>query len=138
VRRVSTVFLGVAALVSCLGARAQFARGAPQGPCHQYQTQLELTRCWNRVAEDAERRLAGSYNKVLGRIRQSGPDGASALLQAAQTKWQAYRSAQCAITSKLYDGGSIESMQRASCRARLADHRRDELESMLADWRGGE
>jgi uncharacterized protein YecT (DUF1311 family) len=88
------------------------------------------------VANDAERRLTEACKETEAELRGRGAAQAADLLQQAQTKWQDYRDAQCAAVSKLFEGGSMETMQRARCRARLSDQRRSEIEVMLIDWGG--
>ena len=107
--------------------------------CQQAQTQRELTSCWSRAAKEAEKSLTEGYEKAVARLEAGKANGALVLLKGSQMKWESYRDAQCATVSKLYEGGSAESMQRDSCRARLANQRKSELDSILADWgTGGE
>ena len=130
-RTLSMAFLGVAVLIgSC--ARPQAVGTSPEDPCNGARTQAELTRCWSRVAEQAESRLTKTHSDAVARLRQKDAGAAAALLDVAQAKWEEYREAQCAAVAKLYEGGSSASMQRSSCRARVADQRTSELGAMLA------
>jgi uncharacterized protein YecT (DUF1311 family) len=102
--------------------------------CQQAQNQRELTSCWSQAAKDAEKSLTDTYEKAVVQLRTRNANGALVLLKGAQVKWESYRDAQCATVSKLYEGGSAEGMQRDGCRARLANQRKGDLDSMLADW----
>lgn len=126
-------FLGAFLLIS-LAVGSWVAGAASEDICQQAQNQLELTNCWNRAAKDAERSLTDTYEKAVAQLRTREANGALVLLKGAQAKWESYRDAQCATVSKLYEGGSAEGMQRDSCRARLANQRKGDLDSMLADW----
>ncbi len=118
------------------GISPHAAAAAQKGPCSTAQNQFQLTRCWSQVAADAERRMMETLSSTVAQLRERGAASAADLIQQAQDKWENYRDAECAAVSKLYEGGSIEAMQRASCRARLSDQRRTELDAVVADWGG--
>jgi len=103
-----------------------------EGTCSKAQTQSELTRCWSDAAKDAELRLSNSSAQAIAQLEAMKSKDVMTLLQESDAKWQAYRDAQCAFESKLYEGGSMEGMQRDGCRTRLADQRRNELKSVLS------
>lgn len=126
-------FLGTVMLLG-FAFRLWAAGPTPQDNCQQAQNQRELTACWGHVAKDAEKSLSETYEKAVARLQAGKMNGALELLKRAQVKWESYRDAQCATVSKLYEGGSAESMEEASCRARLANQRKDDLNIMLADW----
>lgn len=130
----SMMCLGVAAVLVCSCARPQAVAAAPEDPCKGARTQAELTRCWSRVAELAESRLMARQTDAVARLRQKDAGAAAALLEQAQTKWEQYRDAQCAAVARLYEGGSSASMQTSSCRARVADQRKADLDAMLVGW----
>ena len=121
--------------VLCLAVTVR-ASDADQNPCSAAQNQLQLTQCWSKAADSAEHRMTEVYKQTTAALRERGASAAADLLQQAQDKWQSYRDAHCAAVSKLFEGGSMEAMQRASCRARLSDQRRNELDVMIADWGG--
>jgi uncharacterized protein YecT (DUF1311 family) len=124
--------LGGLAIFLLLCSSGSQGNPVPQeGPCSKSQTQLELTRCWGTAAQDAELRLSRSSAQVSSQLRTRKSKDVTILLQDSDAKWQAYKDAQCAFESRLYEGGSMEGMQRDVCRARLADQRRNELKSVV-------
>lgn len=114
-------FLFVAAILCTAPTCAQSGRKAY---CATARTQLQLNRCWAREAESSGKRLAAAIGKLLKDTPVRGK------VETAQTKWAEYRDAQCDAVAAIYEGGSMQPMQRASCVVHLTDQRIAELEAM--------
>ena len=97
--------------------------------CSTAHSQLELNRCWADEAGKADERLAAALKKAL----EQSPAHADA--ERAEEKWIEYREAQCTAVASLYQGGSMESMQRSSCLVRLTDQRIEELRKLVPESR---
>jgi uncharacterized protein YecT (DUF1311 family) len=100
-----------------LCAVSMCVEAAPKDYCAAAQNQMQLNRCWAREANNAAERLTAALKKLPARAR----------MEESQTKWAAYRDAHCAAVAALYEGGSMQPMQRAACLVRLTDARIAEL-----------
>jgi uncharacterized protein YecT (DUF1311 family) len=106
---------------------------ATQDPCRSAQTQVEMTRCWSEAAIAAERRSGEAYQNVVNWLDQRQQQDATKQFAETQSRWEAYRDAECEGVSAVWEDGSMAALQRAQCRVRLAEQRRSELELVMAD-----
>jgi uncharacterized protein YecT (DUF1311 family) len=106
---------------------------ATQEPCESAQTQAEMTRCWGDAAIAAEQRSAEAYKNLVNWLEQRQQPEATRQFAETQSRWEAYRDAECEGASAIWEDGSMAALQRAQCRARLAEQRRSELEVVMAD-----
>jgi uncharacterized protein YecT (DUF1311 family) len=90
----------------------------------------EQTRCFIKEAQDADRELNVSYNKILNALAPADRDK----LQIAQRLWVRFRDANCAAERELYDGGSAAPMVHAACLAADTRQRTAEL-NLMYGWR---
>lgn len=104
-----------------------------QEPCPSAQNQAEMTRCWSEVAVAAEQRSDEAYKKVVNWLEQRQQRDATKQFAETQSRWEAYRDAECEGVSAIWEDGSMAALQRAQCRVRLAEQRRSELELVMAD-----
>ena len=98
-------------------------------------SQVETADCLVEV----ERKATEAMTMILGFARDSateldevtGRDVALPALEAAQTAWEAYATAQCDFSGSLFGGGSGTGIAIRSCRIELTRQRTRELESAL-------
>ena len=107
--------------------------GATQESCAAADTQAQMTRCWSDAAVAAEQRTGDAYDNAVKWLEQRQQGDVAKMFADAQARWEAYRDAECEGVSAVYAGGSIEGLQRARCRARLAEQRQQELELVMSD-----
>ena len=113
--------------LACFFAITCHAQAARKGYCATARTQMELNRCWAREADNAGRRLGATLSATLDKVAVRDK------IEQAQTKWIEYRDAHCAAVAALYEGGSMQPMQRASCVVRLTDQRIADLSAFLPE-----
>ncbi|HEY6351304.1 MAG TPA: lysozyme inhibitor LprI family protein [Candidatus Angelobacter sp.] len=112
------------------------------GPCDNANTQMEITNCWEKLANKADADLAALDQKVQKAIRakmaeddasmKSYRQGALDKLRAAQLAWTHYRDAQCAAAEQQYEGGTIAPSIVAGCHKDLAERRMKDLRDTYA------
>ena len=101
-----------------------FAEGRLSAAClAAARTQADLDTCVAAEASEAEARLNSAYRAASCHLH--GEDRAR--LRSAERAWVRFRDAECAFLSS--GGDSVAPMDRASCRADLADKRADDLDS---------
>jgi len=66
-------------------------------------------------------------NEAYRELRERLPDASVAGIREAQRSWTAHRDQDCLFLSGLYAGGSMESLERASCLTRKTAERAIEL-----------
>lgn len=114
----------------------------PPGPCDAAQTQMEITSCWDNLAQKADARLNALYQKLQKLIRAKMAEDDTTLkgyrsralekLKAAELAWVHYRDAQCDAAEQQYEGGTIAPSIHAGCVTDLTDQRITELQKTYA------
>src|ERR1700688_3869917 len=105
-RRALQVFI-----LAILCAATACAQASEKGHCATARSQLELNRCWAHEADIAGQRLAAMLKSTLDKTP------VRAQTEQAQAKWVEYRDAHCAAIAAIYEGGSMQPMQRDACLA---------------------
>jgi uncharacterized protein YecT (DUF1311 family) len=95
------------------------------GPCSAATSQAQLNRCWANQADKAAQRLNAALDAALAKTTARDP------VQAAQEKWKEYRDAECDAVAALYEGGSMQPMQRSACIVHLTNERIAELKNVV-------
>jgi uncharacterized protein YecT (DUF1311 family) len=116
-----------ALVVSLVLAAPAWAAGAD---CSAPAAQLDLNHCAARTQAGLDAELDGAYAEALARLGENEP--ARKLLADVQNAWRAYRDADCAFVAKPTEGGSIQSMIVANCRADVTRARLATVRSWLA------
>ncbi|MDQ0586040.1 lysozyme inhibitor LprI family protein [Variovorax paradoxus] len=93
------------------------------------QNQAQLTACAAADLKQANARLNQLYREMQTRL--SGDQRTVKLLVDAQKKWLGFRDAECALQTVRTTGGSIQSMNVASCLAALTQSRAKDFENLL-------
>jgi uncharacterized protein YecT (DUF1311 family) len=114
-------------IVLALCGATDSAQGSERPYCTKARSQMELNRCWVREADNANQRLAAALKSTLEKT------AVRVQTEQAQAKWLDYRDAQCAAVAAIYEGGSMQPMQRAACLVRLTDQRIAELKAVLPE-----
>src|SRR5215469_6779588 len=114
----------------------------PPGPCDAAQTQMEITNCWEDLAQKADGRLNILYQRIQKAIQAKAAQDDVALkgyrgraltkLKAAELAWVHYRDAQCDAAEQQNEGGTIAPSIHAGCVKDLSDQRTDELQKTYA------
>jgi len=126
-------------LVSYAGALP--AKADDEVECNPDGTQMEMNACAFDDLQKADDGLNAVYREAMAFARsedanadiQSDEDSAVATLKKAQRDWIRSRDRQCGQPSS--GGGSIQSLEIASCRTELTQKRTEELRSMLEEGR---
>lgn len=132
--------VGLAALLLSSGAVFS-AKADDEIACNPDGTQMEMNACAFDDLQKADDELNAVYREAMAFARsedaktdpQSDDESAVAILKKAQRDWIRKRDRQCGQPSS--GGGSMQSMEIASCRAELTQQRTEELRSLLVDGR---
>jgi uncharacterized protein YecT (DUF1311 family) len=89
------------------------------------QNQRELDSCAGNAAVAADAKLNATYQTITGRLKAN--NAVRTKLVAAERAWIAFRDAECAFAASGVEGGTIQPMIVAECRAALAQQRQDQL-----------
>jgi uncharacterized protein YecT (DUF1311 family) len=84
-------------------------------------------------AAAAAQRSVEAYKNLVNWLEQRQQPDATRQFAETQSRWEAYRDAECEAVSAIWENGSMAALQRAQCRARLAGQRRGELELVMVD-----
>ncbi len=105
------------------------AAAAAEPDCGALPTQSEINRC----AADTLARLDADLDQAYREAMTQLADDATSRerLAAARDAWRAYRDADCAFVDLPTEGGSIQPMVTANCRADLARMRLATLQAWL-------
>lgn len=114
-------------LLMTLGAASAWAQPGENSHCATARSQLELNRCWAHEADIVRQRLAATLKATLDETP------VRAQTEQAQAKWVEYRDAHCAAVAAIYEGGSMQPMQRDACLVRLSEQRILELKAVLPE-----
>jgi uncharacterized protein YecT (DUF1311 family) len=136
---------GIALVVVAVGWSQQTAekkKTASPDLCPGAQTQMDITNCWENLAQKADANLNVVYQKVQKAIRakiaqEQGPlkgyqERALEKLKAAELAWIHYREIECAAQEQQNEGGTIAPSIHAGCMKELADRRADDLQKTYA------
>jgi uncharacterized protein YecT (DUF1311 family) len=130
--------LGALLLSSSMGLPA---RADDDVACNPDGTQMEMNACAFDDLQKADDELNAVYREAMAFAKsedvnadpQSDDESAVAILKKAQREWIRKRDRKCGEPSS--GGGSMQSMEIASCRAELTQKRTEELRSMLEEGR---
>ena len=136
----SLVWVGFAALL-LTAAGVVSARADDDVACNPDGTQMEMNACSSDDLQKADDELNAVYREAMAFAKsedantdpQSDDESAVAILKNAQRERIRKRDRQCGQPTA--DGGSMQSMEIASCRAELTQKRTEELRSMLEEGR---
>ncbi|MCD2173807.1 lysozyme inhibitor LprI family protein [Rhizobium sp. C4] len=109
--------------------------------CNPDGTQMEMNACSFDDLQKADDELNAVYREAMAFAKsedaktdpQSDDESAVAILKKAQRDWIKTRDRKCGEPSS--GGGSMQSMEIASCRTELTQARTEELRSMLEEGR---
>ena len=80
---------------------------------------------------------AGAFAAVVGFFADAGlgvwATTTTEMTEQAQAKWVEYRDTHCAAVAAIYQGGSMQPMQRDACLVRLTEQRIAELKALLPE-----
>ena len=116
-----------ALILAALCAAGACAQASVKTHCASARSQLEMNRCWAREADVANQRLAATLKSTLDKTP------VRAQTEQGQAKWVEYRDAHCAAVAAIYEGGSMQPMQRDSCVVRLTEQRIEELKAVVPE-----
>jgi uncharacterized protein YecT (DUF1311 family) len=102
---------------------------AQQKNCDNAVSQLEMNRCAEQDASDADKQLNEVYQSTMKKLNAQQQNE----LKAAQRAWLAYRDADCEAESALYSGGSMAPMIKLACVANLTRERTKEIQRVYAN-----
>ncbi|HEX6042336.1 lysozyme inhibitor LprI family protein [Longimicrobium sp.] len=104
---------------------------AAQGknPCPDARTQTEMNVCAAERYARAGSLLNARYQRLLAVI--AGEPHRVEALRAAQRAWIAFRDAHCAFEASAFEGGTMQPMVEALCRANVTARRSNELALLL-------
>ncbi|MBC2885454.1 lysozyme inhibitor LprI family protein [Ochrobactrum sp. CM-21-5] len=97
--------------------------------CENAQDQATMNQCADGEFSAADKKLNANYKSIQRRLADT-PD-AKKLLAASQRAWLKFRDAECAFSSSASDGGSIQPMLIANCKASLTSDRNKQLDNYL-------
>jgi len=103
---------------------------AQQKNCENAVSQLDMNRCAEQDASDADKELNEVYRSILKKLNQQQQSE----LKSAQRAWLAYRDADCGAESVLYAGGSVAPMTKLACVANLTRERTKEIQRIYANF----
>jgi uncharacterized protein YecT (DUF1311 family) len=115
-----------AVLLSIVLPRAAEAQAGPRD-CGSLRTQTEMNAC---AAEDY-RVADAELNRVYGELRARLDPRRRQVLVVAERAWLRYRDAHCAFAGSEVEGGSMQPLVVASCRAAATRARTAELRAAL-------
>lgn len=103
--------------------------------CDNAMTQTDLNQCANLDFELADEALNDAWKIVHKQIGERDNDEGSGVrkLLAAQRTWLAYRDAHCDSVGDAYEGGSMQPMIVAGCRAGLTAERTQHLLELIEE-----
>ena len=106
-----------------------FTASAHSDPCVKAMTQTGMNSCAGAQFKQADNELNATYLKL--KERYADDQGAVAGLTKAQRAWVAFRDAECELEAYPTQGGSVQSMIRLNCLARLTESRTPQLRERL-------
>lgn len=118
--------LALAALAALLVSTAV----AAADECADAEDQATLNACAGKVLAEADRKLNADYKAIEKRLADDV--AAKKRFVAAQRAWIAFRDAECAFQTSAVEGGSIQPMIDANCRAALTSQRVEQFRTYLA------
>jgi uncharacterized protein YecT (DUF1311 family) len=83
----------------------------------------------NACLQQAERRSSGGVQDLFDQMVKSAPQSVQPDMRKAQSSWLQYRDEQCNVVIQLHPGSDME---KTSCRIRMNQARRQELEDSSA------
>jgi len=101
---------------------------APQVPCADAVTQLELSACWAQEARRIEAEVASRFRQVAQALQLRSDGASSQALADSQAWWERYRDAACEVHRQQAAGASLQTSAVGVCRWRLAHERLAELD----------
>jgi uncharacterized protein YecT (DUF1311 family) len=119
--RFSAAIVSLALLVS-----TPALAGPAKEDCGAQTNQTEMTACFNRDLDRANKKLNGVYEKRLEDMRDD-PDGIK-LLRAAERAWVDFRDRNCAAQAHGEEGGSVYATMVATCQIAMTDARTKEIQ----------
>lgn len=124
--------IAVTALLACL-SRAAAAVSMEPPPCiNAAANTIELNRCLAEVLVLRDRQLEAAAARVLEKLRRLDADEPmfqrARAFTAAQSRWQAYRAAECEGRSLQWGAGTGAPAASLSCMIELADQRIEALD----------
>ena len=106
------------------------AAAAAASSCANAQTQADMNRCAGQDYARADAAMTRQWKTTYAAMKNRGGRFSAQLLDS-QRAWLKYRDAQCTIASAEFEGGSLQPMAAAQCRARLTDLRAKELQTLV-------
>lgn len=110
-----------------------FLAAAAATSCANAQTQADMNRCAGQDYARADGAMNRQWKTTYAYMKNRDARGGSfaAQLLDSQRAWLKYRDAQCIIAGAEFEGGSLQPMAVAQCRARLTDLRTKELQTLV-------
>jgi uncharacterized protein YecT (DUF1311 family) len=112
---------------------------AASGACDNAGSNLEYKHCLYLLAQKQDKALNILYKKVLKSLKaidngQPAAPKAAPLFVAAQQKWIAFRTKNCAAEFNVAGGGTAGGGFQSNCQCNLTYHRNRDLKRMLSDY----
>jgi uncharacterized protein YecT (DUF1311 family) len=101
-------------------------------PCANAMTQMEMNQCADRQGRQAQGKLDALLKELAGVLEK----GEGTRLAAVQKAWASYRDAHCEWQASVFEGGSIQPMERLTCFSSVTWNRIDELKWNLCEGHG--
>jgi uncharacterized protein YecT (DUF1311 family) len=133
--------------ISVTAAQQPAEKKLPSDNCGNLKVQMEITNCWENLAQKADAQLTAVYQRVRKSIQakiaeeKGGPlvgyqQRALQKLRVAQLAWSHYRELECDAEEQQFEGGTIAPLIHAGCMKELADRRLDNLQKTYAIYLG--
>ncbi|MBO0348405.1 DUF1311 domain-containing protein [Phormidium pseudopriestleyi FRX01] len=110
-------------MVTALGWNQPNAIAQPRLNCNNPQTQSEMNACAGQRWQTSDRQLNQIYQGLIPQLSNTRRQQ----LVTAQRAWITFRDSECAFSSSLAEGGSMQPMLRSGCLGKLTDIRNAEL-----------
>lgn len=111
------------------GTPALLAAQTTDDPCPDARTQTEMTVCAGQMYARADTLLNERYQRL---VRLLAPEAHRVTaLREAQRAWIRYRDAHCDFEGSEFQGGTMQPMIEALCKADLTEQRADEFAKLI-------
>lgn len=115
-------------LMAALPGLFLFAGAAPAMAldCNKAMTQNDMNICAAQSYQAADKVLNTNYKRLMTKLKDNAP--ARDKLRTAQRAWLTFRDTQCDFEGYGVEGGSMQPLIVASCKAQLTKQRAKQLE----------
>ena len=131
------VYLTAALVFICLFSPAAFSQTKKKKtstPCAKFVIQAKVTDCANREYQKANREMNQIYQVLLVALAENSDDADDQQkLKESQSRWLAYRDAECDSEASIYEDGTRQPAAYSLCLAAVSRERTTRLKAFLAE-----